>query len=1286
MKIAAAELWRKYSENYKSHQARYPNPKSKYRGRRGGCSHTPEGADGNWEDLDPGQSHDDSQDQEDSLPPKENHQDIDSEAASPTQTREVMASTTGTPSSSVESKHDPEESRASGATSGTRKVSSRENSPGGDHPEDRNTGSLAIDVPEVITGDDQTPKEFEYQRTRSSSLVSFGSRARSFSSVSLMSDRTRTESNVSMLSDPECFGSGHIQTNGHDSVGSQEAHSKVESDKSEYHDISSTEVTGPDDKATLQLPREQSGKADNDLSPGYPTRERSQSCIEIGTHAMLQSRLQAPSIPQHGLPVSLGSPAMLPGVHGMVLQPDGNVFIQTMVAGYHGLHELPAIYATTSSATLTSTPTSSSSTSAPVTPSSSVASTPTPDQNRKSLIFKPSEYKKSERGLSFLFPSLADQQLSLLDKVRITVLRHKHNYFLGWSEETLQQLDALVRPKMMVTRQLYKEYCHRNAMKYDSNLQFALESTEPWADEFRSRLTRPPSEGGFHSLCEVKQEAGRLWREFSGRYKMHNVVKSQMDLNSEVTAVYLTGDLREDFSSRAKHKAGDSGDGLLEPPKGRPRAISDLTDDRNASLRARHKASLIDGSSVSSRMEFPHDSVSCTSTLGSSYSRCRSPSPLSVSVMDDQQVTRRGSFLASDEGVTQTRSANSSPSPSSRSALSSPGIQGSPYITTVAPGLTVMSRSANSSPLTVGLIHPSARYNPLSVPYSQTLQRPAPVSASAETDSAIQQNTMPSNSAFRLEQPGTNRKRSFEMSAITGACKTEEDSSPARPKASRVMDSDSKSHEMLDMSRKEEDLPRSSDTEANGQSQRRLFSSLGHTSDSSRMSLYDSPQAEHHTGGSSKMMKVSKFSGMSRDLQHPHPDTHSDVESKGADREDAIDTLFKPMPSEFSVAEQLHVWLQRHRHNYFLGYTMEQLCQVEPHLRPQYVVTPDVYRRFISESMVSMFDKVSQILQSESAWASPYQSRVDKAPSDGGFTSIEEALSEALDLCNTYIELNKDADGKEQLVSGMPARWRHKKEKAMGRSGTPERGLRVERSGPGQRASMPEVRLEVNEGLMARERSSSWPQDPQFLYQRSSQRSQTSPLVQTLPESQGSQDPGEQDYQPAESSTRLRTTPPSIRVPPEKRDILKEEPEEITPETEKDDLPLQFYRKPHRHGYKLHVPPPKTTITPPSQDRDLNIEVLDLRCSTTDDLAASSTCVEGRSRSAAHLSEQLWACREMLQGMLSEDASMSWHTRLAPYMSRLQARLGEGYMCPASASDCMVDMMLAILDKELSHL
>ena len=93
--------------------------------------------------------------------------------------------------------------------------------------------------------------------------------------------------------------------------------------------------------------------------------------------------------------------------------------------------------------------------------SNSSTSAPTPRTPKKSPGERQSssvDYRRSERGLSFLFPSFSDHGMSLLDKVRITVARHKNNYFLGWTAEQLARLDPIVRPKVPVTPAVYREY------------------------------------------------------------------------------------------------------------------------------------------------------------------------------------------------------------------------------------------------------------------------------------------------------------------------------------------------------------------------------------------------------------------------------------------------------------------------------------------------------------------------------------------------------------------------------------------------------------------------------------------------------------------------------------------------------------------------------------------------------------------------------------------------------------------------------------------------------------
>ena len=436
-------------------------------------------------------------------------------------------------------------------------------------------------------------------------------------------------------------------------------------------------------------------------------------------------------------------------------------------------------------------------------------------QIKKNISGRNNDYRKSERGLSYLFPSLIDQQLSLLDKVRITVLRHKNNYFLGWSEEQLKRVDPLVRPKMPVTRELYKEYCHRNAMKYDSNLQFAMESQTSWAVEFRDRLVKPPNEGGFHSLCEVKQEAGRLWKEFSGRYKMHNVVKAQMDMNNEQSktpAVYV------------------------------------------------ERSELV-----------------CSSTL------------------DDTSDFR--------------------------STASSPG----PRLDRItSPIRKFISRSANSSP---------------------TLVCEEPILRYATAD-------------FPIEMHNSRKRKQSDDSGCASL------PSPTNG----TVDPDIYKHNFAHKPTPITTIP------ADGH----MF---GVTPIRTNFALHESMPRDNYMYAKIPRLQRSS-SGMASEV------TNS--------------MLFAPLPPELSVVNQLFIWLQRHRNNYFIGWSQVQIDKLNPFLRPLYVVTPDVLKSHVSPTMFAMFDKVEEVITSQSVWAKGYQEKLGLPPEQGGFRTIEEALTDAMDIWMTH--------------------------------------------------------------------------------------------------------------------------------------------------------------------------------------------------------------------------------------------------------------------------------------------
>ena len=397
------------------------------------------------------------------------------------------------------------------------------------------------------------------------------------------------------------------------------------------------------------------------------------------------------------------------------------------------------------------------------------------------------EYKRSERGLSYLFPSLNDHKLSLLDKVWITVVRHKNNYFLGWQEDTLATVDPLIRPKMVVTMELYREYCHRNAMKYDSNVQFCMESPEPWAREFREKLRRAPCQGGFGSLCEVKLEAGRLWREYSGKYRMHNIVKWHMDMNTMTTSTGTAADT----------------DGQLEQQKA--------------------------------------------------------------------------------------------------DVLLSPVLQHQPGQRAEPPTLQVKTespcQSASASPAEPAVDLPG-------------------LNAGLRVDLDLTKNAIDDERAAQLSR----RTSSFDTGHVKGTV-------------------------------------------------------------------------------SPTVVRPGPSSRPASDTRHTPPSRPAETRSVDDCSATQLDSLFRPLPKNLSVFEQMCIWLERHHRNYFVGYTPAELAQLDDHLRPQMFVTKEVFEKNVSESMMDVLGKVETIMRCDDPWARAYQEKLRGF--DGGFVSFEEALTQAVILWAT---------------------------------------------------------------------------------------------------------------------------------------------------------------------------------------------------------------------------------------------------------------------------------------------
>ena len=54
--------------------------------------------------------------------------------------------------------------------------------------------------------------------------------------------------------------------------------------------------------------------------------------------------------------------------------------------------------------------------------------------------------------------------------------------------------------------------------------------------------------------------------------------------------------------------------------------------------------------------------------------------------------------------------------------------------------------------------------------------------------------------------------------------------------------------------------------------------------------------------------------------------------------------LFPPLSENMSLLDRARIWVARHDHKYYVGWTEEQLHSIEPILRPIGVITPDLYK------------------------------------------------------------------------------------------------------------------------------------------------------------------------------------------------------------------------------------------------------------------------------------------------------------------------------------------------------
>ena len=96
-------------------------------------------------------------------------------------------------------------------------------------------------------------------------------------------------------------------------------------------------------------------------------------------------------------------------------------------------------------------------------------------------------------GISSLFPAFP-KQMSILDRVNITVARHKNDYFKNWTSQQLDDIDNITRPIEPVTPEIYSERIKKNEVSRNKKLTHCInmatsENAPNWAKDFLQELS-----------------------------------------------------------------------------------------------------------------------------------------------------------------------------------------------------------------------------------------------------------------------------------------------------------------------------------------------------------------------------------------------------------------------------------------------------------------------------------------------------------------------------------------------------------------------------------------------------------------------------------------------------------------------------------------------------------------------------------------------------------------------------------------------------------------------------
>lgn len=86
------------------------------------------------------------------------------------------------------------------------------------------------------------------------------------------------------------------------------------------------------------------------------------------------------------------------------------------------------------------------------------------------------------------------------------------------------------------------------------------------------------------------------------------------------------------------------------------------------------------------------------------------------------------------------------------------------------------------------------------------------------------------------------------------------------------------------------------------------------------------------------------------------------------ERFEQLGDIFQPIPRTINLFGQLQIWRERHRCNFYLNYSSEEMGEVNIQHRPKVVINESIYKQYVTADISRLFSKIGTIINSASTY------------------------------------------------------------------------------------------------------------------------------------------------------------------------------------------------------------------------------------------------------------------------------------------------------------------------------